>query len=80
MNGAKLYIQIAVGVFLYKTDILNISKLSNGILYGLLAGSIVFIAFFIPVYQFVLTREITDTMNGARATAIINSEYAATTA
>jgi len=34
-------IGIAVGVFLYKTDILNISKLSNGILYGLLTGSIV---------------------------------------
>ena len=36
-------IGVAVGVFLYKTGILNISKLSNGLLYGLLAGSIVFI-------------------------------------
>ena len=36
-------IGVAVGVFLYKTSILNISKLSNGLLYGLLAGSIVFI-------------------------------------
>jgi hypothetical protein len=46
-------IGIGVEVFLYKTGILNISKLSNGLLYGLLAGSIVFIVFFIPVYQFV---------------------------
>ena len=36
-------IGVAVGVFLYKTSILNISKLSNGLLYGLLVGSIVFI-------------------------------------
>src|SRR5947209_17010173 len=55
-------IGIAVGVFLYKTGILNISKLSNGLLYGLLAGSIVFAVFFIPVYQFILSPEITRTM------------------
>jgi hypothetical protein len=36
-----LSIGIAIGVFLYKTNILIISKLSNGILYGLFAGSIV---------------------------------------
>jgi NADH:quinone reductase (non-electrogenic) len=71
-------IGVAVGVFLYKTDVLNISKLSNGILYGLLAGSIVFIAFFIPVYQFVLTRGIADNMNGIRVTAIISNGYATT--
>ena len=55
-------IGIAVGIFLYKTGILNISKLSNGLLYGLLVGSIVFVAFFIPVYQFILAPEITRTM------------------
>src|SRR5207245_2658363 len=55
-------IGIALGVFLYKTGILNISKLSNGLLYGLLAGSIVFAVFFIPVYQFILSPEITRTM------------------
>jgi NADH:ubiquinone reductase (H+-translocating) len=55
-------IGIVVGVFLYKSGILNISKLSNGILYGLFAGSVVFVAFFIPVYQFVLVPEITRTM------------------
>jgi hypothetical protein len=36
-----LSIGIGIGVFLYKTNILIISKLSNGILYGLFAGSIV---------------------------------------
>src|SRR5215510_4856324 len=55
-------IGIVVGIFLYKTGILNISKLSNGILYGLFAGSVVFVAFFIPVYQYVLAPEIAHTM------------------
>src|ERR671931_903010 len=34
-------IGIVVGIFLYKTGILNISKVSNGILYGILAGATV---------------------------------------
>jgi Pyridine nucleotide-disulphide oxidoreductase len=55
-------IGIVVGIFLYKTGILNISKVSNGILYGLFAGSVVFVVFFIPVYQFVLAPEIANTM------------------
>jgi len=59
-------IGIALGVFLYKTGILNISKLSNGLLYGLLAGSIVFAGFFIPVYQFILAPEITRTMEAVK--------------
>ena len=33
-------IGIVVGIFLYKTGILNISKLSNGILYGFFAGKL----------------------------------------
>ena len=55
-------IGIVVEIFLYKTGILNISKLSNGILYGLFAGTVVFVVFFIPVYQFVLAPEIAHTM------------------
>jgi NADH dehydrogenase len=55
-------IGIVVGIFLYKTGILNISKLSNGLLYGLFTGSVVFVVFFIPVYQFVLAPEIAHTM------------------
>jgi hypothetical protein len=38
-----------VGIFLYKTGILNISKIPNGILYGLFAGSVVFVVF---LYQY----------------------------
>lgn len=72
-------IGIAVGVFLYKTGILNISKLSNGILYGLLAGSIVFVVFFIPVYQIILAPEITRTIDAMKVTTTSQSkEYAAT--
>ena len=72
-------IGIAVGVFLYKTGILNISKLSNGILYGLLAGSIVFVVFFIPVYQFILAPEITRTMAAMKVTTTSQSKEYATT-
>lgn len=55
-------IGIAIGVFLYTTDILSISKLSNGVLYELFAGSVVFVVFFIPVYQFILAPEIARMM------------------
>jgi NADH dehydrogenase len=47
-------IGIVIGIFLYKTGILNISKPSNGIIYGIFSGTVVFILFFIPVYQFVI--------------------------
>lgn len=55
-------IGIVVGIFLYKTGILNISKLSNGLFYGLLAGSVIFVLFFLPVQQFVLAPEMVRTM------------------
>ena len=51
-------IGIVIGVFLYKTGMLNISKLSNGLLYGLFAGTVVLIIFFIPVYMLILQPEI----------------------
>src|SRR5437870_548595 len=74
-------IGIALGVFLYKTGILNISKLSNGLLYGLLACSIVFIVFFIPVYQFILAPEITRTTVEMEVNTTSESEeYPSTTA
>jgi hypothetical protein len=73
-------IGVAVGVFLYKTSMLNISKLSNGLLYGLLAGSIVFIVFFIPVYEFILAPEITRTTVEMKVTTTSQSEeYSSTT-
>jgi len=58
----SISIGVGVGVFLYKTDILNISKISNGLIYGLFAGSIILVVFFIPVYLLVLLPEIDRTM------------------
>jgi NADH dehydrogenase len=68
LAGAMLHIITAIsigvvtGIFLYKTGILNISKPSNGVIYGLIAGIIVFVVFFIPVNQFVLSPEIVHTL------------------
>src|SRR5919108_2472166 len=55
-------IGVVVGIFLYKTGILNISKVSNGLLYGVISGSAIFLIFFIPVQQFVLNPQIISTM------------------
>ena len=40
--------------YLYKSRLLNISKISNGFLFGLLTGGVVFLVFAIPVGQLVL--------------------------
>src|ERR671923_1113774 len=64
LAGAILHIITAIsigvvtGIFLYKSNILNISKPSNGVIYGLITGIVVFAVFFIPVNQFVLSPEI----------------------
>jgi hypothetical protein len=58
----SISIGIVIGIFLYKTGILNISKISNGVVYGLFAGSVVFVVFFLPVQYFVLSQQITNTM------------------
>jgi NADH:ubiquinone reductase (H+-translocating) len=64
--GAMLHIITAIsigvvtGILLYRSDILNISKPSNGVIYGLITGIVVFAVFFIPVNQFVLSPEIID--------------------
>jgi NADH dehydrogenase len=58
----SISIGIAIGIFLYKTGILNISKISNGVVYGLFAGSVVFVIFFLPVQYFVLSPQIANTM------------------
>ncbi|MGI9566038.1 MAG: NAD(P)/FAD-dependent oxidoreductase [Nitrosopumilus sp.] len=50
--GVATIIGIIVGFILYKTNMLNISKISNGILFGMLAGGIVTIVFAIPVQYF----------------------------
>jgi NADH dehydrogenase len=55
-------IGIVVGIFLYKTGILNISKVSNGLLYGLISGLAIFLIFFMPVQEFVLNPQIISTI------------------
>src|SRR5919197_459146 len=73
LAGAMLHIITAIsigivtGIFLYKSNILNISKPSNGVIYGLITGIIVFAIFFIPVNQFVLSPEIVHTIPEVRS-------------
>ena len=50
--GVATIIGIVVGFILYKTRMLNISKISNGILFGIIAGGIVTVVFAIPVQYF----------------------------
>ena len=50
--GVATIIGIVVGTILYKTKLLNISKISNGLMFGILAGAIVTIVFAIPVQYF----------------------------
>src|SRR5919199_5568328 len=57
-------IGIVSGVFLYKTNILNISKPSNGLRYGLFVGILVYLIFSIPVSRFVLNPEFRHTLVG----------------
>jgi NADH dehydrogenase len=58
-------IGIVSGVFLYKTNILNISKPSNGLKYGLFVGIFVYLIFSIPVSRFVLSPEFRHTLVGS---------------
>jgi hypothetical protein len=62
-------IGIIAGLFLYKTNILNISKPSNGLKYGLFVGSLVFVIFAIPVQEFVLGPEFARTIGSSSSTA-----------
>lgn len=50
-------IGIVTGIFLYKTNLLNISKPINGFMYGIFAGTIIFVVWAIPVNEFVLIPE-----------------------
>ena len=66
-------IGIVIGIFLYKSNLLNISKISNGLLYGTIAGFAVFAIFFIPVQQFVLAPEIARTLIQADPSMSVNA-------
>ena len=59
-------IGIVTGIFLYKTNILNISKPINGLIYGIFAGTIIFVVWAIPINEFILIPE------NIRTTADIN--------
>jgi NADH dehydrogenase, FAD-containing subunit len=74
-------IGIIAGLFLYKTNILNISKPSNGLKYGLFVGSLVFVIFTIPVQEFILGPESARTVDSSSSsttttTADTSSPYA----
>jgi NADH dehydrogenase len=74
-------IGIISGLFLYKTNILNISKPSNGLKYGLFVGSLVFVIFAIPVQEFVLGPEFTRTIgNGSSTTTTTTTSTSPTAA
>jgi len=47
-------IGIVTGVFLHKVIKINISKIKNGLIYGIFAGVVVFVVFAIPVSQLFL--------------------------
>jgi NADH dehydrogenase FAD-containing subunit len=74
ISGFMLHVLVATsigimsGLFLYKTNILNISKPSNGLKYGLFVGSLVFVLFAIPVQEFVLGPEFARTIDSGSAT------------
>ncbi len=68
-------IGIVSGVFLYKTNILNISKPSNGLRYGLFVGVLVYLIFSIPVQRFVLNPEFRHALVGSNNNNISNNSY-----
>jgi NADH dehydrogenase len=78
--GFSLHILVATsigivsGLFLYKTNILNISKPSNGLKYGLFVGSLVFVIFALPVQEFVLGPEFARNIDSGTTTKNPNTQ------
>jgi hypothetical protein len=56
-------IGLIAGLFLYKTNILNISKPSNGLRYGLIVGTVVYLVFALPGEQFNLDDQFEKTLS-----------------
>src|ERR687896_1999360 len=77
ISGFMLHLLVATtigiisGLFLYKTNFLNISKPSNGLKYGLFVGSLVFVIFAIPVQEFVLGPEFARTIGDSSSSKTI---------
>ena len=57
-----LFIGIVLGLFLYKTGILEINKPLNGLFYGLFTGTVVFFLWAIPVQQLILNHQTVKTI------------------
>src|SRR5919107_5192610 len=55
-------IGIVLGIFLYKTGILEISNPLNGLFYGLFTGTMVFLLWSIPVQQLILNHATAKTI------------------
>jgi NADH dehydrogenase len=75
-------IGLVTGLVLYKGKILNISKISNGIIFGIIAGMIAFVIFYIPVYQVLIApnmiavmTELDPQMSVLQASESINEYY-----
>ncbi len=74
--GIATIIGIVVGIILYKTKMLNISKISNGLLFGILAGAIVTIIFTIPVQYFWIQPVISELSdNNTPTNFVITGEF-----
>ena len=57
-----LFIGIVLGLFLYKTGILEINKPLNGLFYGLFTGTVVFFLWAIPVQHLILNHQTVKTI------------------
>ena len=68
-----------LGIFLYKTGILEISKPLNGLFYGLFTGTVVFLLWSIPVQQLILNHATEKTialMNPSMSQQAILEQFA----
>ncbi len=80
--GVATIIGIVTGIFLHKVIKLNISKIKNGLIYGILAGVVVFTVFAIPVSQLFLgpnmaelISELDPEMTHLEASEVINQNF-----
>lgn len=73
--GVATIIGIIIGVILYKTKMLNISKISNGLLFGILAGTIVTVVFTIPVQYFWIQPVMAELNNTPILNFVLSGEF-----
>ncbi len=73
--GVSTIIGITVGIILYKTKMLNISKISNGLFFGILAGAVVTVVFTIPVQYFWIQPVTAELNNTVTLNFIFSEEF-----